>query len=58
VFAVAGVAFLFSGTVQDRVYDLVDKIRGEDDEMDDYGISPEPPPPVRSESAPSDHPTT
>jgi hypothetical protein len=58
VFAVAGVAFLFSGTVQDRVYDLVDKIRGEDDEMDDYGISSESPASARSESAPADHPTS
>ncbi|MGH7609615.1 MAG: hypothetical protein ACREOD_06740 [Candidatus Dormibacteria bacterium] len=33
--AAAGVAFLFSGTVQDRVYDLVDRIRGEvDDDQD------------------------
>lgn len=30
LFAAAGVAFLFSGTVQDRVYDLVDRLRGED----------------------------
>ena len=30
--AAAGVAFLFSGTVQDRVYDLVDRIRGEDED--------------------------
>ncbi len=28
--ASAGVAFLFSGTVQDKVYDLVDRLRGED----------------------------
>jgi hypothetical protein len=57
VFAVAGVAFLFSGTVQDRVYDLVDKIRGEDDEMEDYAINAEPPPSVASEAPKSDHPT-
>ena len=31
--ASAGVAFLFSGTVQDKVYDLVDRIRGEDLDM-------------------------
>ena len=30
--AAAGVAFLFSGTVQDRVYDVVDRIRGEDED--------------------------
>jgi hypothetical protein len=30
--AAAGVAFLFSGTVQDRVYDLVDRIRGEEED--------------------------
>lgn len=30
LFAAAGVAFLFSGTVQDKVYDLVDRLRGED----------------------------
>jgi hypothetical protein len=30
LFATAGVAFLFSGTVQDKVYDLVDRLRGED----------------------------
>lgn len=35
IFAAAGVAFLFSGTVQDRVYDLVDRIRGEEDDGDD-----------------------
>ncbi|MFZ0994615.1 MAG: hypothetical protein WAO09_01345 [Candidatus Dormiibacterota bacterium] len=58
VFAVAGVAFLFSGTVQDRVYDMVDKIRGEDDEMDDYGISSETPATARAESPPSDHPNS
>ncbi len=38
VFASAGVAFLFSGTVQDKVYDLVDRLRGE--EMDDIEITP------------------
>jgi hypothetical protein len=58
VFAVAGVAFLFSGTVQDRVYDVVDKIRGEDDEMDDYGISSEPPPSASTESPTDDQPTS
>ena len=30
ILASAGVAFLFSGTVQDKVYDLVDRLRGED----------------------------
>jgi hypothetical protein len=34
--AAAGVAFLFSGTVQDRVYDLVDRIRGEDEDGEGF----------------------
>ncbi|HEY6537903.1 MAG TPA: hypothetical protein VI138_02545 [Candidatus Dormibacteraeota bacterium] len=37
--AAAGVAFLFSGTVQDKVYDLVDRIRGEDEDHEE-GSSP------------------
>ncbi len=40
VLAAAGVAFLFSGTVQDRVYDLVDRIRGEDDTDEMFGFPP------------------
>ncbi|HVB52862.1 MAG TPA: hypothetical protein VNF24_01555 [Candidatus Acidoferrales bacterium] len=36
VLAAAGVAFLFSGRVQDRVYDLVDQIRGEDEEGEGF----------------------
>jgi hypothetical protein len=39
VLAAAGVAFLFSGTVQDRVYDLVDHIRGEDEEGEGFEAS-------------------
>lgn len=38
--AAAGVAFLFSGTVQDRVYDLVDRIRGEGEEGADVAAPP------------------
>ena len=40
VLATAGVAFLFSGTVQDRVYDLVDRIRGEDETDEPLGFAP------------------
>jgi hypothetical protein len=39
IFAAAGVAFLFSGTVQDRVYDLVDRIRGEDEADAPFGFT-------------------
>ncbi|HVC38763.1 MAG TPA: hypothetical protein VNH20_02155 [Candidatus Dormibacteraeota bacterium] len=52
--ATAGVAFLFSGTVQDRVYDLVDRIRGE--EGDDEGFGP--PPSTPDGGAPPQAPTT
>ncbi|MGA7172833.1 MAG: hypothetical protein WCB86_02940 [Candidatus Dormiibacterota bacterium] len=38
VLAAAGVAFLFSGTVQDRVYDLVDRIRGEGDDGEGFEV--------------------
>ncbi|MGC2192384.1 MAG: hypothetical protein WA751_08630 [Candidatus Dormiibacterota bacterium] len=34
--AAAGVAFLFSGTVQDRVYDVVDRIRGENEDEEGF----------------------
>jgi hypothetical protein len=38
--ASAGAAFLFSGTVQDKVYDLVDRLRGEDLDMPLGGYQP------------------
>lgn len=56
LFAAAGVAFLFSGTVQDRVYDLVDKIRGEEGDDDGPGTY-SPAPRTDSESAATDNPT-
>jgi hypothetical protein len=40
--ATAGVAFLFSGTVQDKVYDLVDRLRGEDLDAPLGGYPPPP----------------
>lgn len=40
ILAAAGVAFLFSGTVQDRVYDLVDRIRGEEEDQDEPFVTP------------------
>ncbi len=43
--AAAGAAFLFSGTVQDKVYDLVDRIRGEDEDGADFDASSAPPVP-------------
>ncbi len=47
VLAGAGVAFLFSGTLQDKVYDLVDRIQGRtgDDEDDDWTTAPMEPAP-------------
>ncbi len=44
ILASAGAAFLFSGTVQDKVYDLVDRLRGEDLDMPlgDYQPPPQP----------------
>ena len=38
--ASAGVAFLFSGTVQDKVYDLVDRLRGEELDTPLSGYAP------------------
>ncbi len=48
----AGVAFLFSGTVQDKVYDLVDRLRGEDLDTPLGGYQP-PPSPGANGSQPS-----
>ncbi|MGH7643619.1 MAG: hypothetical protein ACRENX_11555 [Candidatus Dormibacteria bacterium] len=53
--AAAGVAFLFSGTVQDRVYDLVDRIRGEEaDEDQDFSAPVETSEPAPAAPNPSD----
>ncbi len=52
LFASAGVAFLFSGTVQDKVYDLVDRLRGEDLDMP-LGAYQTPPMPTPNGAAPS-----
>ncbi len=54
VLALAGVAFLFSGTVQDKVYDLVDRIRGEDEDGADFDASSAPPVPGRDPDRSSD----
>ncbi len=52
IFASAGAAFLFSGTVQDKVYDLVDRLRGEDLDMP-LGGYPDPAPPGTNGSQPA-----
>ncbi|HUY57702.1 MAG TPA: hypothetical protein VMV12_07725 [Candidatus Micrarchaeaceae archaeon] len=56
VLAAAGVAFLFSGAVQDRVYDLVDRIRGEDEDDEGLGSAFQAPPPAPATSAAPDAP--
>jgi hypothetical protein len=52
ILASAGVAFLFSGTVQDKVYDLVDRLRGEDLDTPLGGYE-KPPAPATNGSQPS-----
>ncbi len=56
VMAAAGVAFLFSGTVQDRVYDLVDRIRGEDEDDEGFDAPFQAPGPSPAAGPPSGAP--
>ncbi len=50
VLAGAGVAFLFSGTLQDKVYDVIDRLQGRTEDEDDEEWTTGPlAPPVRAE---------